>query len=61
MEFDFDYPEKQIFMDVWMVKEFSGNATGNEGQDIVWVPTDELISYKFPAANDRILENIKML
>jgi 8-oxo-dGTP diphosphatase len=61
MEFDFDYPEKQIFMDVWMVKKFSGNVTSNEDQDIVWVPIDELTSYKFPAANDRILENIKML
>ena len=48
-------------MDVWMVKNFSGDAIGNEGQDIAWVPIDELISYKFPAANDRILENIKIL
>jgi len=61
MKFDFDYPEKQIFMDVWMVKNFSGDAIGNEGQDIAWVSIDELISYKFPAADDRILENIKML
>jgi 8-oxo-dGTP diphosphatase len=48
-------------MDVWMVKNFSGDAIGNEGQDIAWVPIDELISYKFPAADDRILENIKIL
>ena len=61
MEFDFDYSEKQIFMDVWMVKNFSGDAIGNEGQDIAWVQIDELISYKFPAEDDRILENIKIL
>jgi|TARA_B110000444_G_scaffold182702_1_gene171581 8-oxo-dGTP diphosphatase len=61
MKFDFDYPEKQIFMDVWVVKKFSGDATGNEGQVIVWVPIDKLSSYKFPAADDCILENIKKL
>lgn len=59
MKFDFDYPEKQIFMDVWMVKKFSGDAKGNEDQVIAWVSIDELISLKFPAADDRILENIK--
>jgi 8-oxo-dGTP diphosphatase len=61
MKFDFDYPEKKILMDVWMVKNFSGDAIGNESQDIAWVPIDELISYKFPAADDHILESIKML
>mgnify|MGYP001163005842 FL=1 len=61
MKFDLKKKKKQIFMDVWMVKNFSGDAIGNEGQDIAWVPIDKLISYKFPAADDRILENIKML
>ena len=33
----------------------------NEGQTIAWVPIENLTSYKFPAANDCILDKIKMI
>ena len=61
LKFNYNYPEIEIYMDVWMVKKFSGGAKGNEGQTIAWVPIENLTSYKFPAANDCILDKIKMI
>ena len=38
--------------------EFTGVARGNEGQQIAWVGLDELENYRFPAANDAIIDRL---
>ena len=60
-----DYSDKQVFLDIWTVTQFSGNAQGAEGQQIKWVDFPELYRpesrYKFPQANQAILDKLKSL
>ena len=46
-----DYSDKSVLLDVWRVDGIHGVPRGLEGQQIQWVPVDQLQSYTFPAAN----------
>ncbi|BFM10852.1 Nudix family hydrolase [Simiduia litorea] len=50
-----DYPDKQVYLDVWEVHEFVGVARGMEGQQVKWVWQVDLLDYEFPAANQAIV------
>ncbi len=52
------YPEKNIFLDIWLVHAFSGEPAGCEGQEIGWFSKQELPGLGFPAANAAILEKL---
>ncbi|GIU15592.1 8-oxo-dGTP diphosphatase MutT [Shewanella sp. MBTL60-007] len=58
MEIHHDYGDKKVFLDVHWVKDFSGQATGVEGQEIEWVKMNQLSQYDFPEANNAILNKI---
>ncbi|QFU21018.1 8-oxo-dGTP diphosphatase MutT [Shewanella eurypsychrophilus] len=58
MEIHHDYGDKQVFLDIHWVKNFSGIATGAEGQEVLWVEKDDLIKYEFPEANKAIITKI---
>jgi 8-oxo-dGTP diphosphatase len=55
----YDYPDKNIQLESWIVESFRGVARGNEGQAIAWVALDEMEAYDFPAANRAILDQIQ--
>ncbi|MBV1931614.1 MAG: 8-oxo-dGTP diphosphatase MutT [Porticoccaceae bacterium] len=55
----YDYPDKNIQLESWIVEGFTGSATGNEGQEIAWVALSDLGAYDFPAANRSILDQIR--
>ncbi|MBV7316457.1 8-oxo-dGTP diphosphatase MutT [Shewanella sp. NIFS-20-20] len=54
----FDYPDKQVLLDIHLITEFSGQATGLEGQQVCWVSLEELRHYDFPAANTAIVDKL---
>ncbi len=54
----FDYPGKTVCLDVHWVKEFGGEAQGNEKQKIKWVLPEDLSNYQFPEANVEIINAI---
>lgn len=56
LEIHHDYADKQVFLDVWRVTAFSGEAYGREQQPIRWVAAEALADYDFPAANQPILK-----
>ena len=58
MSISHDYPDKQVLLDIHLVQDFSGEAIGVEGQQIVWVNQAQLKDYEFPEANLPILEKI---
>lgn len=58
MEVRHDYGDKSVLLDVWLVREFSGVASGREGQPIVWAPLSRLGDYAFPAANQPIIDRL---
>ena len=60
LKIPFQYPDKQVLLDVLRVTEFSGGATGCEGQQVLWVPRPELHRYEFPPANRAILNALQL-
>lgn len=61
LEVHHDYADKSVCLDVWLVSCFSGEATGLEGQPLVWCLPEALHQYDFPAANIPILEACQVL
>jgi len=59
IEINHDYSDKTVFLDVWLVTKFSGEAVGREGQPLRWVSPKSLSDYVFPAANVAIVEAIQ--
>jgi 8-oxo-dGTP diphosphatase len=59
MNIHHDYGDKRVLLDVWWVKSFTGEAVGQEGQDIKWVDIGKLQAYQFPVANKTIVEAIQ--
>ena len=61
----YDYTDKKVYLDIWIIDQFSGQAQGKEGQQCEWVNLQDLLSsqsqYQFPAANQPILERLKTL
>lgn len=55
----FEYPEKNVCLDVHWVKDFSGEAQGKEQQVIKWVSPESLSDYQFPEANVTIIKAIR--
>ena len=55
-----DYPDKSVLLDVHKVTAFSGEAKGNEGQPILWVDPASLSHYDFPAANQPIINAVRL-
>jgi len=61
LELRYNYPEKTVLLDVWLVQSFSGDIQGREGQAWCWVAAEDLPDYKFPDANAPIIETILKL
>ena len=54
------YPEKTVQLDVWIVKDFHGEAHGREGQVVRWVAPNMLDQFEFPEANHGIIEALNI-
>lgn len=59
MEVRHDYGDKDVFLDIWTVTQFSGEPQGAEGQQLQWVPLASLDQFEFPAANASIVERLQ--
>ncbi|WP_282109355.1 8-oxo-dGTP diphosphatase MutT [Shewanella algicola] len=58
MDISHDYPDKHVKLDIHLVTDFSGTASGMEGQQVKWVAVQSLTEYEFPEANKPILEKL---
>lgn len=56
----YDYPDKQVLLDVWQVTAFSGGPKSLEGQEWAWVAPGELYQRDFPAANRPIVRALNL-
>ncbi len=56
--FDFDYSDKSLSFDFFLIEGFKGDPYGKEGQLGRWVPIDELNEYAFPEANQPVVEAV---
>ncbi len=55
---DYDYPEKSLSFDFFVVTEFNQQPYGKEGQVGQWVKVAQLADYTFPEANVPVLEQV---
>lgn len=53
------YRDKTIFLDVWDVTNYQGQAHGLEGQHSKWLSLEELVDYPFPEADLPVLDALK--
>ena len=58
LEIIHQYDDKKVQLDVYKVEKWMGEATGKEGQDILWVDISQLEKYKFPDANIKIISQL---
>ena len=58
MEIHHDYGDKQVLLDIWLCREFSGVAQGLESQEVRWVQLLSLPQYQFPEANKEIVKKL---
>ena len=50
------YAEKQVLLHILFANDFSGTASGCEGQQVKWVSLAEMVNLEFPEANKKIIE-----
>lgn len=58
MQFEHDYGDKCVLLDVHRVIRFSGEPKPCEGQPMQWVTGSQLRALEFPAANQPIVERL---
>ncbi|MEH6445542.1 MAG: 8-oxo-dGTP diphosphatase MutT [Oceanospirillaceae bacterium] len=57
----FEYPDKAILLDVFTVDDYQGEPWGKEGQQGAWFALADLAQLQFPAANEPILEKLRLV
>lgn len=58
LEIRHNYPDKSVFLDVYVVDDFTGEPTPQEGQVGDWVERKKLAEMDFPEANKVIIEKL---
>jgi len=56
-----DYGDKQVLLDVHLVRQYCGEPVPQEAQPMVWAAVGDLGDYLFPAANKPIVELLSRL
>ncbi len=56
----YDYPELAVCLDVWEVLQWSGEATGEEGQALAWVAAEALPDWPLLAADAPIIRALQL-
>jgi len=57
-QIDWCYSEKQVLLEVMLVRDFLGSPKGEEGQEAKWVHFSDLDQYRFPEANASIVKRL---
>jgi 8-oxo-dGTP diphosphatase len=58
MLIEHDYGDKKVRLDVRLVEDFEGEASHQEGQQSQWVRITELNQFRFPDANQVIIDKL---
>lgn len=52
----YDYTDRVVFLDAWIVTQYTGEPHGAENQPVRWVRPESLAEYTFPSGNERLLQ-----
>lgn len=56
----YEYPEKSVVLNVWLIQEWEGVPYGKEGQSIQWCNKNELDNVEILPANQNIINAIRL-
>ena len=56
----YEYPEKSVILNVWLVQEWEGLPYGKEGQLIQWCSRNNLHDVEFLPANEMIINALQL-
>lgn len=56
-----DYGDKQVLLDVFLVAQYRGEPTPQEGQQSAWFSLAQLQQIDFPEANQQIVETLNRM
>lgn len=54
----YNYQDRTVMLDTWLISQFEGMAEGREGQEILWVKAEELSQFQFPEGNRPIIDKL---
>tara|TARA_R110001583_G_scaffold67490_7_gene192903 strand:- start:10327 stop:10707 length:381 start_codon:yes stop_codon:yes gene_type:complete len=54
----FDYGDKKLNLNFYLITEFTGQASSKEGQPVKWVTKAALSDYDFPEANKNVISKL---
>ena len=54
-----EYDDRIVDLDVWRVKDWSGTASGQEGQALTWVSIEDLSTYPLPPADKPVIDALR--
>ncbi len=60
IEIAHDYGDKQVLLDVYLVDNFQGEPSAQEGQQQGWFALEQLTEIDFPQANKAIVERLNV-
>jgi 8-oxo-dGTP diphosphatase len=56
----YDYPDKQVLLNVWKIYDWTGSPASRENQQISWSNLYDLHRFKFPQANKYIIQSLSL-
>lgn len=59
MQLQYEYPQRCVLLDIYLVTDFSGEPFGAEGQPLYWAELSELEQLSLPDANLPIVEQLQ--
>lgn len=60
IQIPYSYPDRKVFLDVFMVVEYSGTAHVNKVQEACWKKISDLDDVEFPDANHGIIRALQL-
>ncbi|MCP5420395.1 MAG: Nudix family hydrolase [Gammaproteobacteria bacterium] len=54
------YPDRQVLLDVWRVRDYHGHPRGLENQPLDWLFPEQLLERPFPAADRPIITALRL-
>ncbi|GHE95083.1 8-oxo-dGTP diphosphatase MutT [Thalassotalea profundi] len=61
VEIAHDYPDKSVLLEVFVVDNYLGEPSAQEGQQESWFDINDLSALDFPEANQAIIEKLEAL
>ena len=60
MKLNYDYPDRSVTLNVWMVTKWHGMPYSREGQPVVWVSIKRLYEFAFPPPDVMIIKALQL-